>query len=338
MIYSLKKQTPVFILLSCLLGVLVMSSPVFAGGGASSGGSGGSGGFSNGGTRVVGGATAVGNWSSANRISNSVAEYNNNNNSRPGGTWEARTSYNPSTGTYTSSAVFTRESSGGNGGGNTFTPIRTTPPGGGTPPSPPPPPPPVPPTLSLAAEVNDARDYNANTTIRVAPSDKIDLTWNSTRATTCTNNFGGTGLNNTIAINPNAIVPGTSRLFQMLCSGAGGSIARMITAEVPGVVINLTADKNLVRYGETVTYTWTVALSSPLSSVPSTTPYPMNCVLSGGANTTFNATTEPTGSITSEALTNSRQTTLTCTETAAGTGYRVSDSIIIEIIPRSEET
>ncbi len=197
---------------------------------------------------------------------------------------------------------------------------------------------PAPSTLSLVAEINDGSDYSANATIRVAPSDKIDLSWNSSGATTCTNNFGGSGLNNTRIFNPNAIMPGTSRLFQMSCTGVGGSIARTITAEVPGVVINLTADKKLVRYGETVTYSWTVALSSPLSSGPSTTPYPMNCILNGGASRTFNAATQPTGSITSEALTNSRQTTLTCTETAAGTGYRVSNSTIVEIIPRSEET
>jgi hypothetical protein len=63
----------------------------------------------------------------------------------------------------------------------------------------------------------------------------------------------------------------------------------------------------------------------------------MNCIMRGGANRTFNAAVEPQGTITSNALINAQETTITCTEVAAGSGYTVRASASVDIIPRTEE-
>jgi hypothetical protein len=63
----------------------------------------------------------------------------------------------------------------------------------------------------------------------------------------------------------------------------------------------------------------------------------MNCIIRGGANRTFNAAAEPQGTIISNSLINTQQTTITCTEVAAGSGYTVGTANIVETIPRSEE-
>lgn len=111
---------------------------------------------------------------------------------------------------------------------------------------------------------------------------------------------------------------------------ANNNVCTTVTLPVPPPPMAISADRRVIRSGQTADITWTAHTS-----------YPLSCTVlgPGGINNTFDASSNhpsPVSIVQSTApLTNSGRYTLTCNEPITNTTF--TEAIVVEVVPEQEE-
>jgi hypothetical protein len=104
---------------------------------------------------------------------------------------------------------------------------------------------------------------------------------------------------------------------------------------VPEVDITMSSSPELVRKEDTATISWQIVLDQSLSTTGNTDPFAMTCVLAGGADGTFEASADSSGTKETNPIQSTMITQLQCTEPV--TGYTITQTTRTEMFPTSQE-
>ena len=173
------------------------------------------------------------------------------------------------------------------------------------------------PTVTLTA-ASSSIAYNGSTT----------LTWSTTYATSCVATGGSSYWNGsslaTTTTHWSTGISTTTYNYIINCTGPGGSASASTTVTVgvaPAPTLILTANPSSVAYGSTSIISWSSANTD-------------SC-LAGGTDLTywFGSSTAPTGSWTTENLTESQTYSLTCTNEATHNSISTSTTVTVGSAP-----
>jgi hypothetical protein len=121
------------------------------------------------------------------------------------------------------------------------------------------------------------------------------LTWSSTNASVCANNFGGTGLSGS-----KIVTPTQTTSYSITCTGTGGPITKTASVAIAGTVpppptITLTANPTSITSGNSSTLSWSSANASSCTNTFSGTGLSGTKVVSPTTSTTYSMTCTGTG-------------------------------------------
>jgi hypothetical protein len=118
---------------------------------------------------------------------------------------------------------------------------------------------------------------------------------------------------------------GSPNFPENVANPANNTACTTFTLPVPTPPMDLTADRVLIRAGQTATLTWNVPVT-----------YALSCEVAGPSMTTeaFSTPGDTTGSVTTGALSNSSRFALTCT---APTGDEFTDTVTVDVVPEFQE-
>jgi PKD repeat protein len=148
-----------------------------------------------------------------------------------------------------------------------------------------------PPTLTFTASPTSITSGNSST-----------LTWSSTNATGCTNNFSGAGLSGTKVVSPT-----TNTTYSITCNGLGGNITKTATVTVsaappppPAPTVTLTASPTSIISGQSSTLTWSSSNATSCTNNFSGTGTSGTKVVSPTASKTYTVTCTGSGGSTTK--------------------------------------